>query len=303
MSMLIDDHTVACGACRDATPPPAVTMAFQPIVDVRTGSVWGHEALARGADGQSAEWVFGRVDDTNRLCFDQLCRVRAVEQARRLELPPSQVLSINFLPTALDTTETCICTTAAAADAVSIPTGSLLFEMAEVEKVEDPDVLRGIVTHCRSMGLRTAIDDFGAGHSGLKLLADFVPDVVKLDMGLVRAVDADVTRHVIVRAVGEMARDLGIAVIAEGVETLDEARALHDLGVRLHQGFLYGRPAFDALAPVDEEVVREVAGARVLAADRQDAPDAPPVRSPSRSMRRSRSAGRTRAASWPGTAR
>jgi len=97
---------------------------------------------------------------------------------------------------------------------------------------------------------RTAIDDFGAGYSGLNLLADLQTDFIKLDMALVRGIDRSRTRQAIVRGTVSVCRDLGIATIAEGVETIDELRALMDLGIELFQGYLLARPAFEAQAEV-----------------------------------------------------
>ncbi len=97
------------------------------------------------------------------------------------------------------------------------------------------------------MGFRTAIDDFGAGYAGLNLLAAFQPDLVKLDMALVRGIDADRARRTIVDHVVRMCVELGIAVVGEGVETRDEAAALRDLGIDLQQGYLYARPQLGML--------------------------------------------------------
>nr|WP_240623224.1 EAL domain-containing protein [Brevundimonas lutea] len=93
------------------------------------------------------------------------------------------------------------------------------------------------------MGFRTAIDDFGAGFAGLGLLTKFQPDIVKLDMDLIRGIDRDTIKQVVVRNTLEMLRDLGIRPVCEGVETADEYAALVDLGVELMQGYLFAKPA------------------------------------------------------------
>ena len=235
----------ACGACHAGGPVPAITMAFQPIVDVRDGTVFAHEALVRGDDGASAQAVLDAVNHEGRYRFDQACRVRAITQAAALGM--QSVLSINFLPNAIYEPEACIRTTVEAATRTGFPLGSLMFELTEVEAVRDTAHLREIVTYYRSRGFLTAIDDFGAGYAGLNLLADFVPDLVKVDMGLVRGLHLDRRRRAIVRAIVGLASELDVRVIAEGIEEPDEARALLDLGVQLHQGYLYARPALDAL--------------------------------------------------------
>jgi len=100
------------------------------------------------------------------------------------------------------------------------------------------------------MGFLTAIDDFGAGFPGLNLLADLQPDIIKLDMALIRNVDTDRARRSIVAAMVTATNDLGIRVIAEGIETAQEFAALRDLGIDLMQGYHFAKPAFQALRDV-----------------------------------------------------
>jgi len=89
-----------------------------------------------------------------------------------------------------------------------------------------------------------AIDDFGAGHAGLNLLAEFQPDLLKLDLRLVRNIERNGPKQAIVRGIRRTCTDLGIEIIAEGVESKDEYRWFRDEGVKLFQGYLFARPAF-----------------------------------------------------------
>ena len=100
------------------------------------------------------------------------------------------------------------------------------------------------------MGVQFAIDDFGAGYAGLNLLADFQPDTLKLDMSLVRDVESKGPRQAIVRGVIRTCQDLGIDIVAEGVESLGEYGWLRCEGISLYQGYLFARPAFRALPEV-----------------------------------------------------
>ena len=95
----------------------------------------------------------------------------------------------------------------------------------------------------RAFGFTTAIDDFGAGYAGLTLLADLRPDILKIDMALVRGIDTSVARRSIVANLLRTATELGIRCIAEGVETAEELATLRQIGVRLCQGYFLGRPA------------------------------------------------------------
>ena len=96
--------------------------------------------------------------------------------------------------------------------------------------------------------MRTALDDFGAGHSGLRLLAELEPDDIKLGRALISFIDREPHRRAIVEGTVEIAGKLGITVIAEGIERVEEARALADLGIDLMQGFLFADPKFEAVA-------------------------------------------------------
>lgn len=247
--MTEESQPPACDSCRpDQSLGFDFSFAFQPVVDVRAGQVFAHEALVRGAGGEPAPEVLGRVGDDKLYRFDQLCRVKAVQLASRLGLEAK--LSINFLPNAVYRAETCIRTTLAAAAKAGIAIERIVFEITEGEHIVDRAHLLSIVHEYQRLGFKTAMDDFGAGYSRLGLLADYHPDYIKLDMGLVRGIHAHGTKQSIVRAVLGLCAELGIAVIAEGVETRDEARFLYDAGVHLFQGYFFARPAFEHLASV-----------------------------------------------------
>lgn len=250
--MTVPAARTTCRACRDGDALPfAFSMAFQPIVDLAAGTVWGYEALVRGVDGSGAGSVLALVDEDNRYRFDQACRVRAIEMAGRL-YPPDQDLrlSINFMPNAVHEPAACIRATLQAALRVGFRRDRIMFEFTENERFRDIPHLRRIVDEYRRQGFLTALDDFGAGYAGLNLLADFQPDLIKLDMDLIRGVDGQPARRAIVTGIVRIARDLGVEVLAEGVETADEAGVLADEGVRLFQGYLFARPAFEALPEI-----------------------------------------------------
>lgn len=226
-------------------------MAFQPIIDVVERKVLAQEALVRGAAGEGAGFVLSQISDDSRYAFDQLCRTTAIDLAAGLGLADDgALLSINFLPNAVYEPRACIRQTLLAAGRANFPLQNILFEFTETERVDTAHLL-GILNAYRAIGFKTAIDDFGSGYSGLRLLARFQPDFVKIDMDLVRDVDRDRARRAIVANVLRMLHDLEIAVICEGVETVGEYRCLRDLGVRLMQGYLFAKPALAALADPD----------------------------------------------------
>ncbi|MBU6248300.1 MAG: EAL domain-containing protein [Xanthomonadaceae bacterium] len=238
-----------CNACRPGSELPFdFTMAFQPIVDVRERKVFAYEALIRGLKGEGAETILPLVTTNNRYVFDQSCRVKAVELASRLAMPC--FVSINFLPNAVYQAATCIRATLEAARRFGFPTERLIFEITENEELVDKEHLKSIIREYKRQGFKTAIDDFGAGYSGLNLLAEFQPDIIKLDMALVRAIDADPVRQAIVRGILGVCQALHIEVIAEGVETRAEFDLLRAMGIGLFQGFLFAPPGFECLPEV-----------------------------------------------------
>jgi EAL domain-containing protein (putative c-di-GMP-specific phosphodiesterase class I) len=221
--------------------------AYQPIVDLAARCIYAHEALVRGPEGEPAMSVLSQVTPLNRYRFDQACRVKAIKSAAQLGM--QERISINFLPNAVYKPEACIRTTLEAARTHGFPTERIVFEVTEGDRVEDGPWLTTILREYRRFGFLTAIDDFGAGYAGLTLLADFTPDIVKLDMALVRGVESSASRQAIARGVVRICEELGIRVVAEGIETASERDFFLGEGVTLMQGYLFARPAFRALAP------------------------------------------------------
>ncbi len=241
--------SAGCRACVEGEPLDIdFTMAFQPIVNPFSREVFAYEALVRGPNGEGAGHVLAQVNDDNRYKFDQSCRVTAIQLATRLGLGArNALLSINFLPGAVYRPETCIQATLKAARACHFPTDRLMFEVTEGEQITDREHLQQIFTAYKAMGFVTAIDDFGAGYAGLNLLSDFLPDVLKVDMELTREIHTHPVRQAIFRSIVDVCRSLGIKLIAEGIETLEEFDFLQDMGVRLFQGYLFARPEIEAL--------------------------------------------------------
>ncbi|TVV75072.1 EAL domain-containing protein [Sphingomonas solaris] len=234
-------------------------MAFQPIMDLETGTPFAYEALVRGPNGEGALSVLSQVNGTNRYAFDQRCRVKAIETAAKAGLLDGPArLSINFLPNAVYSPAACIQLTLKTARAIDFPTDRLIFEFTENEEMVDPAHVANIIATYQKMGFGTALDDFGAGHAGLNLLARFQPDIIKLDMELIRGVDSSLPRRLIVDGVTRMATALGVTVIAEGIETEAELDALRAIGVRYVQGYYFARPAFERLPAVTMQAARPV---------------------------------------------
>jgi EAL domain-containing protein (putative c-di-GMP-specific phosphodiesterase class I) len=244
------DATAGCGGqCAD-TAAFDIKMAFQPLVDTTARRIYGYEALVRGPNGEPAGSVLMQVNKQNIYAFDQACRVKAISTAAALGL--DRQLSINFMPNAVYHPVACLRLTIAAAAEAGFPIELITFEFTENEQALDRAHLKSIVETYRRHGFKTALDDFGSGYAGLSLLADFQPDVIKLDRTLVADVDSSKARRAIVVGVMATANALGLQVVAEGVERREELVTLQDLGITLFQGFLFARPQVEQLVRDDE---------------------------------------------------
>ncbi|EYB69763.1 hypothetical protein DEIPH_ctg002orf0092 [Deinococcus phoenicis] len=232
-------------------------MAFQPIVDVQAREIYAYEALVRGPEGQPAGWVFEQLRDGDIYHFDQACRVTALRSAARLGLHRQGLptrLSINMLPNAVYEPANCLRSTLRTAQEVGFPLERLMFEITEHEQVGDQAHLRRIIDTYRAYGLTTALDDYGSGHAAAGLLLALRPDVLKVDMGIVRGVHQDAWREALIRHLTHFGRETGLLMIAEGIETVEEARCLLALGITHMQGYFFARPGFECLPEVPGEV-------------------------------------------------
>ena len=251
--MVVEEEECSREVCRDCQDNNELefdfTMAFQPIINCRTQTIFGYEALVRGVNKESAYSIISQVTDENKYIFDQQCRIKAISLAAKLKL--DSMLSINFLPNAVYQPERCIRTTLEAAKKYDFPTKNIMFEFTEVEKINDAEHVKRIVEYYKSLGFKTAIDDFGSGYAGLNLLADFQTDLIKIDMELIRNINSTPARKAIVTHCLSMFEDMNITALAEGIETYEEYVWLKNAGVELMQGYLFAKPGFESLPIVD----------------------------------------------------
>lgn len=221
----------------------AVTSVYQPIVELDSGSVAGYEALARGPQGselESPDRLFGAASRCGRVVdLDWVCRAAAFDGALQAGLGRATPLFVNVEPLSLRT--------APPADieqlvALASSALSIVIEVTERSLLADPAGLIAALASFRSLGIGVAIDDLGADPASLALLPFIQPDVIKLDMSLVR-------RHryseiaSIAGAVRADAERRGATILAEGIETEEHLERALVLGARLGQGWMFGRPA------------------------------------------------------------
>ena len=230
---------------------PKFSFAFQPIVDVDNRSVHSYEALVRGPNNEPAKWVLRQYAGVRLRSFDVAAQLEAIKLAARLGLPNQINLNLNLLPDLMadryEDQGTVLNDMLDTAAQCGLRADQLVLELSETQPIADFDCFIERANLYRGLGIRFAIDDFGAGQSGLNLLAEFQPESIKLDMMLVREIQHKGPRQAIIRGVIRTCEDLGIDIVAEGVETMDEYNWLHHEGILLYQGYLFARPGFEAL--------------------------------------------------------
>jgi EAL domain-containing protein (putative c-di-GMP-specific phosphodiesterase class I) len=246
-------------------------MVFQPVVEAWTGRVVGYEALCRGPEGDILESPDAFLDAVHRARMEEAAQVELVGLARRraLETFPSSdlLLFINALaeehwPAAERIFELY--------HGDGWPWAQVVFEITEKAPVRNPEPFLAILEWGRKAGVRFALDDVGAGYSGLSSYALLRPEYTKVDIGLVRGCDRDSVRRAIISSVVQLAHRTSSLVVAEGVETAAELDTVRWLGVDLVQGFLVAPPSEIPLVPQGEwRVPGEVIGKRRVRAVRE----------------------------------
>ncbi|MFV3127373.1 EAL domain-containing protein [Niveispirillum sp. KHB5.9] len=218
---------------------------LQPIFHA-DGSVFGYEALLRGRTEAGAMLspgpLFSVAEEAGMLfALDQKARRSAIATMARRPRDGAR-LFVNFNPAAIYDPSYCLQSTQELVRHLGLSPADIVFEVTETTKVHDHGHLRSILDYYRAAGFRVALDDIGAGFSGLNLLQALHPDFMKIDMALIRGIDGDAYKQSIVRHLIGIARDGGAVVIGEGVETEAERDWLVAAGIDLMQGFLLGRP-------------------------------------------------------------
>lgn len=218
---------------------------FQPIVECNdSANVFGYECLMRGDDG--GQLVFpDRILEVARgagLLFqlDRAARVTSITNAAKFNLQSK--IFINFTPTSIYDPVNCLQTTVKAVDASHLKREQVVFEVIESDQVDDPNFLRDILDFYRDQGFQVALDDIGSGYSSLNLLNRIRPDYIKLDRELSTGVHTDSYKGLIAAKILEVAHELEIPTIAEGVETVEEFMWLRDHGANYVQGYLFAKP-------------------------------------------------------------
>ncbi|HEU4582029.1 MAG TPA: EAL domain-containing protein [Polyangiaceae bacterium] len=213
-------------------------LAFQPILTSDGHEVYGHEVLLRSDEPNltdpvqvlEAAELLGSLDELGRVI-----RERAVEAFE--QLPSEGLMFVNLHPKDLADPALFL-----ASEPLSRIAQRVVLEITERSSLDKLDNVGERVAKLRRMGFRIAVDDLGAGYAGLTTFAQLEPEIVKLDMSLVRDVNTNPTKRKVVRSMTQLAREIGALVVAEGVESEEELEAVVHLGCDFVQGFYFARP-------------------------------------------------------------
>ena len=222
-----------------------IAILYEPIVNLTTREVLGHEALVRGpwkSDFHSPDKLFRLAEETG-LTFelDCLCRRTALRGARGLEA--GRKLFLNCLPTAIHDPAFRGEALRETLEDLRLRPEDLVFEISERESIENFSIFREARDHYKELGFQIALDDTGVAYGSLEAVMELAPDFIKVDMSFVRGIDTDPTRQELLRALHAVAGKQGGQIIAEGIESTEELETLQGLGIPYGQGYLFGRAA------------------------------------------------------------
>jgi diguanylate cyclase (GGDEF)-like protein len=222
-----------------------INMHYMSIVSLRDGEPLGWEALARGPENSpfySPATLFSYAEETDNVFrLENICRKRAVEQLRYLK--PNQKMFINLDPRAIDDPFLLRGNIFKLLEDYGLNPHNIVLEITERHAITNYAVFRKIIEEYRKKGYLIAVDDAGAGYSSLESIAEIYPDFIKLDMSLIRNIDADSIKQALLETFVQFAEKVKCKIIAEGIETEQELQTLIKLGVPYGQGYYLGKPA------------------------------------------------------------
>jgi EAL domain-containing protein (putative c-di-GMP-specific phosphodiesterase class I)/GGDEF domain-containing protein len=252
-----EDHNNIENQFIDVLKNREIETVFQPIVSLRDGNVFGYEALSRGPKNTAVESpivLFDCAEKCGKLWeLESLCRSKALEAVHKMQ---SEIkLFLNVDPNIMHDSKFIQGFTKEYLKEYSIDPERIIFEITERDAIRNLTDFIKTVQHYKNQNYKIAIDDAGAGYSGLNLISDIRPHFIKLDMNLIRDVNKDVTKQSLIRSMAEFASLSNTRLIAEGIENENELLKLIEMGVHYGQGYFIKRPAAH-ITPISENVLK-----------------------------------------------
>ncbi|MFZ7101998.1 MAG: GGDEF domain-containing protein [Peptococcaceae bacterium] len=236
-----------------------IRTVFQPIVTLKDGNILGYEALSRGPRGSELEspvQLFNIAMENGMVWeLELLCRKKALERSKNCL--NGFKLFLNVDPHIINDEKFRKGFTLDFLRQYNINPKSIIFEITEKTAISDFKVFRKVLSNYIDQGYNIAIDDTGSGYSGLKMLAETCPKYIKIDMDLIRDVDKDYLKRTLLETFQKFALMTNMSIIAEGIETEDELKALVDIGIDYGQGYYIQRPSegFLSISPEAKAVI------------------------------------------------
>ena len=231
----------------------SLTSHFQPIVKASDNTIYGYEALIRGVKA-NAELMYPyelfEKSSRNDMDFklDRLCRESALKTAAVKKI--NQKVFINFIPTSIYDPEFCLNSTVKWANQLEFDSKNIVFEVVETQKVKDQVHLKEILMYYREKGYKVALDDVGEGYSSLNMLIKLKPDIIKIDRNIIENINKDEFKQSVYKALYTVAKENGIEVLAEGVETPYEIETIRSIGVDYMQGYYFAKPSAEPIRTI-----------------------------------------------------
>lgn len=226
-----------------------ITTVFQPIVSLQNGSIIGYEALSRGPKNSFLQYpdkLFATAEKNNMLwALEYLCRKKAIEKACSMEI--NKFLFLNVDPLIIKDEKFKKGFTKDFLHQYNISPESIIFEITERTAIEDYSSFKAALNNYVEQGYKIAIDDTGAGYSGLKMLSEVKPHYIKIDMDLIRDIDKDSFKQALIKCFVTLSEVTNMKLIAEGIETYEELITLINMGVYAGQGYFIQRPTENTL--------------------------------------------------------
>jgi diguanylate cyclase (GGDEF)-like protein len=233
-----------------------LTPHLQPIVSLNQKKIMGYEALIRGPSDSPLHSPFNLFDTAERFDLsaklEYICREITIKRYAGLNI--KEKLFINVSPSVLLQPDFKKGETLKLLDQFGVDPRSVVIELTEHQPTDDFQLMLEAVSHYRKMGFEIALDDLGAGYSGLRLWSELQPEYVKIDMHFIQGIHNDPIKLNFVRSIQNIASSLNCSVIAEGIETEDEFKAIEQLGITHAQGYYFARPAATPLAKVNKSL-------------------------------------------------
>ncbi|HIJ89889.1 MAG: EAL and GGDEF domain-containing protein [Desulfobulbaceae bacterium] len=236
------------GEIFDLLDNDGLTALFQPVFSSRTGEIFGYEALVRLREERTPPLDIGFLFQRARAegiipTLDMLCRENAFRRVAQLGFPErTGYLYVNICPATLMHPDHRVGATDRLAEECGIAKERIILEITEQEAIRNYDLFEKSVEYYRKRGYKIAIDDFGVGYGGLKMLSVIEPDYVKIDRHFITNIDRDSFKHNLVDAIATVCHKLGITIVAEGIERPEELEIITRFDIDLLQGFLLERP-------------------------------------------------------------